>query len=78
MAVLTSCVLLSWQKPENHPEVTIFFSDIVGFTNISAQLSPAEVMEMLNRLYLTLDRLTARHGLFKVETIGDAYVSQHL
>ena len=30
-------------------------------------------MEMLNRLYLALDGLTAKHGLFKVETIGDAY-----
>lgn len=52
----------------------MFFSDIVGFTNISSILSPAEVMEMLNRLYILLDKLTAKHGLFKVETIGDACV----
>lgn len=62
-------------EPEQHSEVTIFFSDIVGFTNISASLTPAEVMEMLNRLYLALDGLTAKHGLFKVETIGDAYMA---
>eukprot|EP00873_Tetraselmis_striata_P014502 jgi/Tetstr1/434766/TSEL_023817.t1 len=62
-------------EPEQHPEVTVFFSDIVGFTNISSILSPAEVMEMLNRLYILLDKLTAKHGLFKVETIGDAYMA---
>jgi class 3 adenylate cyclase len=60
------------QEPEQHSEVTIFFSDIVGFTNLSASLTPAQVMDMLNRLYQALDKLTAKHGLFKVETIGDA------
>mmetsp|Transcript_34161 Transcript_34161/g.96822 ORF Transcript_34161/g.96822 Transcript_34161/m.96822 type:complete len:994 (-) Transcript_34161:102-3083(-) len=62
-------------EPEHHASVTIFFSDIVGFTNISAMLDPADVMAMLNRLYLALDKLTAHHGLFKVETIGDAYMA---
>lgn len=69
--------LLVWvgmQEPKQHNEVTVFFSDIVGFTHISSVLKPSEVMEMLNRLYLTLDRLTNQYDLFKVETIGDACV----
>lgn len=56
------------------PEVTILFSDIVGFTNISSTLAPKDVMDMLNRLYVAFDNLTTKHGLFKVETIGDAYM----
>merc|ERR1712224_137063 len=58
--------------PEHKDDVTIFFSDIVGFTNISAQLTPAAVSDMLDRLYSTFDELTHKHGVFKVETIGVA------
>ena len=61
--------------PEHKDDVTIFFSDIVGFTNISAQLTPAAVSDMLDRLYSAFDELTRKHGVFKVETIGDAYMA---
>eukprot|EP00899_Mesostigma_viride_P028326 jgi/Mesvir1/8679/Mv02619-RA.1 len=60
--------------PERHDCVTIMFSDIVGFTEHSAKLLPIEVMQMLDRLYTQFDALTTKHGLFKVETIGDAYM----
>eukprot|EP00899_Mesostigma_viride_P020570 jgi/Mesvir1/28514/Mv13033-RA.1 len=59
---------------ERHACVTLLFSDIVGFTSLSAQLTELEVMDMLDRLYKELDALTVKHGLFKVETIGDAYM----
>lgn len=62
-------------EPENHPCVTIFFSDIVGFTNISSTLDPLKVSDMLDRLYNSFDALSHYHDVFKVETIGDAYVS---
>ena len=61
--------------PEHKDDVTIFFSDIVGFTNISAQLTPEAVSDLLDRLYSTFDELTHKHGVFKVETIGDAYMA---
>ncbi|KAK9812986.1 hypothetical protein WJX72_006830 [[Myrmecia] bisecta] len=61
-------------EPENYECVTIFFSDIVGFTNISGLLQPHQVMAMLDRLYRQFDALTSRFELFKVETIGDAYM----
>eukprot|EP00873_Tetraselmis_striata_P018919 jgi/Tetstr1/439183/TSEL_027628.t1 len=69
--------LASGQKiaPEHHDSVTIFFSDIIGFTDISRTMSPVDVMDMLDRLYLEFDTLAEREGVFKVETIGDAYMA---
>jgi len=61
-------------EPEYFKAVTIFFSDIVGFTDISSSMGPTKVMSMLDRLYQELDNITRKYGLFKVETIGDAYM----
>lgn len=61
-------------EPENHDLVTIVFSDIKGFTDISQELPPMKVSMMLDRLYLAFDKIARKHGVFKVETIGDAYM----
>lgn len=61
-------------EPESFPIVTVFFSDIVGFTTISSMISAEKVSDMLDRLYLTFDSLSEVHGIFKIETIGDAYM----
>jgi hypothetical protein len=55
-------------EPENHDLVTIFFSDIVGFTDISAKLDPIKISDMLDRLYHSFDALSDYHDVFKVET----------
>jgi hypothetical protein len=55
-------------EPENHDLVTIFFSDIVGFTDISSKLDPMKISEMLDRLYHSFDALSEYHDVFKVET----------
>lgn len=60
---------------EKYDMVTIFFSDIVGYTKMSSEMTPAEVMKMLNDLYSRFDIEAAKHGIFKVETIGDAYIA---
>jgi len=61
--------------PENHDLVTICFLDIVGFTDISSQLDPLEISDLLDRLYNSFDALSDYHDVFKVETIGDAYMA---
>ncbi|MBD0307820.1 MAG: MASE1 domain-containing protein [Microcoleus sp. T1-bin1] len=55
-------------------EVTVLFADIVGFTQISAQISPSELVSLLNEIFSTFDRLAEKHGLEKIKTIGDAYM----
>eukprot|EP00985_Skeletonema_marinoi_P004688 scaffold2027_cov148-Skeletonema_marinoi.AAC.17 len=62
-------------QPEMRECVSIFFSDIVGFTDISSKLSPMKVSDMLDRLYSSFDELSRAHDIFKIETIGDAYMA---
>uniref|UniRef100_A0A8C6QL08 guanylate cyclase n=1 Tax=Nannospalax galili TaxID=1026970 RepID=A0A8C6QL08_NANGA len=53
---------------------TILFSDVVTFTNICAACEPIQIVTMLNSMYSKFDRLTNIHEVYKVETIGDAYM----
>ncbi|MDN5278414.1 MAG: adenylate cyclase [Clostridiales bacterium] len=55
-------------------EATILFADIVGFTEISGKMSPAQLVEILNGIFSRFDRLAEKHKLEKIKTIGDAYM----
>ena len=49
--------------PEHHDCVTIFFSDIVGFTHLSSTIGPGEVSDLLDRLYTQFDEISKKHGV---------------
>lgn len=57
-------------EPKHHENVTLFFSDVVGFTDLCAQLPPWDIVDMLNRLYTVMDFLADRFHLYKVETVS--------
>ncbi len=55
-------------------EVTVLFGDIVNFTGISARMTPARLITMLNSIFSVFDQLAAKAELEKIKTIGDAYM----
>ena len=55
-------------------EVSVLFADIVGFTPISAEITAAELIGLLNELFTTFDNLVSDAGLEKIKTVGDAYM----
>jgi class 3 adenylate cyclase len=59
---------------EHFPEVTVLFADIVGFTQLSANIPPNEMVSLLNQIFSAFDHLAEQYGLEKIKTIGDAYM----
>jgi len=58
-----------------YANTTILFSDLVGFTQMSAQLSARDLVTLLNDLFTRFDLRGAKLGIEKIKTIGDAYMA---
>ncbi len=67
--------MIFWQgariKPEHKEMVTVYFSDIVGFTRLSSTIDSSKVTDLLQRLYNQFDDLADRYEIHSLETIGD-------
>jgi class 3 adenylate cyclase len=56
-------------------DVSVLFADLVSFTEHSAKLAPAAIIEYLNRLFSEFDELARELDVEKIKTIGDAYMA---
>ncbi|ERT06907.1 adenylate and Guanylate cyclase catalytic domain protein [Lyngbya aestuarii BL J] len=59
---------------DSFDDVTVLFGDIANFTKLSADLSPAQLVEILNRIFSLFDELADKYNLEKIKTLGDAYM----
>jgi guanylate cyclase len=57
-----------------HESVSILFADVVGFTPLSVELTPTEMVELLNTVFTYFDTLTEKYTAEKIRTIGDNYM----
>ncbi|MBD2016821.1 urea ABC transporter substrate-binding protein [Microcoleus sp. FACHB-53] len=59
---------------DNFADVTVLFADLVNFTEISAEIPPTRLVDLLNKIFSDFDQLAEKHSLEKIKTIGDAYM----
>jgi guanylate cyclase len=59
---------------DHYDEASVLFADMVGFTPLSAELPPVEMVELLNEAFSFFDSLLDTYGVEKIRTIGDSYM----
>ena len=59
---------------DSFDSASILFADVADFTPLAGRLPPAEVVDLLDRLFSRFDELVERHDLEKIKTIGDCYM----
>jgi class 3 adenylate cyclase len=60
---------------DSHADVTVLVADLAGFTNLAANVSPDQIVLLLNEIFTGFDLLAEEHGLEKIKTMGDAYLA---
>lgn len=60
---------------DSFQDVTVLFADLVGFTSLSLDISPVQLVDLLNEIFSAFDVMAAELGLEKIKTIGDAYMA---
>jgi len=62
-------------RPRYIRSATVLLADFQGFTLLSERAEPAALIGLLDQYFSAFDDITARHGLEKIKTIGDAYMA---
>ncbi|MBS1560973.1 MAG: tetratricopeptide repeat protein [Bacteroidetes bacterium] len=60
---------------DHYENAAVIFADIVGFTQISENLSPGDVVALLERIFTAFDAICEKYGVTKIKTIGDSYMA---
>ncbi len=59
---------------DNYESASVLFADMVGFTPLSATMTPSQLIELLNDVFATFDAFVEELGLEKIRTVGDEYM----
>ena len=63
-----------FSEPRSLENISIMFTDFVGFTKISQEISATKLISELNDIFSEFDRITENHASERIKTIGDAYM----
>ena len=58
-----------------YEHATILFTDVVGFSKISENITPTRLVNKLDVLFRKFDQIIKANNLEKIKTIGDAYMA---
>ena len=61
--------------PREYQQVSLVFTDFVGFTHIAESMTADKLIHELNHVFAAFDDICERHNLEKIKTIGDAYMA---
>eukprot|EP00928_Gymnodinium_smaydae_P009155 TRINITY_DN13389_c2_g2_i1.p1 TRINITY_DN13389_c2_g2~~TRINITY_DN13389_c2_g2_i1.p1 ORF type:complete len:1178 (-),score=235.14 TRINITY_DN13389_c2_g2_i1:98-3103(-) len=75
VAELEGSTLHSALPSHHYRSATVLQSDLVGFTKLSSTLNPEEVVKVISDLFRLFDDVTDKYKVYKVETVGDAYIA---
>ena len=62
-------------EPKKYEEVSVVFTDFVGFTHIASSIPAKKLVDELNEIFMEFDEITAMTGLDKIKTIRDSYMA---
>lgn len=60
---------------DGHADITVAFADIINFTRLTEEMSPQQMVVLLNSVFSSFDSLVEKYDLEKIKTIGDAYMA---
>ena len=60
---------------DHYESVTVMFADLVGFTQLSKDMPPTQLVDLLSQIFLRFDQLAEKYKVEKIKTIGDAYMA---
>jgi class 3 adenylate cyclase len=60
---------------DDYAQVTVLFADVVGFTALASRYPATQMVQLLDEIFTTFDRLASERGVEKIKTIGDAYMA---
>jgi adenylate cyclase len=61
--------------PRRYENVAVLFCDVINFTAYCDKHEPEEVVSRLDALFVIFERITAKHGLEKIKTLGDGFMA---
>ncbi|MCB0846433.1 MAG: tetratricopeptide repeat protein [Bacteroidetes bacterium] len=61
-------------EARSHEQVTVLFTDFLGFTTQAEKMTPHELVEELHYCFEAFDKIIGKYGIEKIKTIGDAYM----